>query len=63
MAIKLSGKKIRDCLSILDIMDQIGTVNTKAAAEKLQFIYHILAGDAFEIVYFWENYKKNMKLN
>jgi len=50
-------------LSLLDVINQIGTVNTKTAAEKLQSIYFISAGDAFEIVYFWENNKKNMNLN
>ena len=63
MAIKTLENTIRDCLSILDVMDQIGSVNTQTAAKRLQSIFLIPARDAFEIVYFWENHKKQMQIN
>jgi len=63
MALKTPAKIIRDCFTILDIMDQIGSVDTQTAAKRLQGIFLIPVRDAFEIVYFWENNNNRLKIN
>ena len=63
MAIRLTEKEIRDCLSILDLMHQIKNVRTEEAARRLSCIHKIKYNDAHRIVVFWENNQKKINNN
>ena len=59
----LSEETIRGCLSFLDLVDRLGKGEIRRKAEPLVDIYEISTKDLEKIVVFWENNRKEMKIN
>jgi len=59
----LSEETIRGCLSFLDLVDRLGKGEIRRKAEHLVDIYEISTKDLEKIVVFWENNRKEMKIN